>query len=58
MNLALKEYNQLQMKEMERHKWIESEKAGCDLGELCLIDWIKKHGHLYRQYMMTLHRKN
>ena len=52
MNIPLKEYNQMQMQEMDRHKWIESEKAGCDLGDLCLIDWVKKHAHQYRKQIM------
>lgn len=30
--------------EILRHKWIESEKAGCDIGfEAALVDWITKH---------------
>ena len=30
---------QHQIKEMDRHKWIESEKAGCDLGQSAMLDW-------------------
>ena len=30
---------QQQIKEMDRHKWIESEKAGCDLGQQAMLDW-------------------
>ena len=30
--------------EIEKHKWIESEKQGNDIGfECALIDWISKH---------------
>ena len=29
--------------EMQRHKWIESEKAGKDLGDGVLFDWIERH---------------
>lgn len=30
--------------EILRHKWIESEKAGKDIGfERALLDWIRKH---------------
>lgn len=30
--------------EILRHKWIESEKVGLDIGfEKALLDWIKKH---------------
>src|SRR3954465_13421783 len=27
---------------MERHKWLESEKAGRDLGDCALTDWIER----------------
>ena len=37
------------MEEMLRHKWIESEKAGYDLGEICFLDWIKTHGAQFRK---------
>jgi hypothetical protein len=28
-----------------RYKWIESEKAGCDLGEHAVGEWLAKHWH-------------
>jgi len=28
-------------------KWIESEKAGCDLGEAAIRRWVKEHWHGY-----------
>ena len=31
------------IEEMKKHKWIESEKAGYDLGGNVLIDWILRH---------------
>lgn len=36
-------YLQLEAEEMEKHKWIESEKAKKDLGDKAVFDWIKKH---------------
>ncbi len=31
-------------KEIEKHKWIESEKLGNDIGfEQALVDWMTKH---------------
>jgi hypothetical protein len=33
--------------EMERYKWIESEKAGYDLGEPAIRRWIKEHWNGY-----------
>jgi len=36
--------------EILRHKWIESEKAGYDVGfEKALLDWIVKHRSSWRQ---------
>lgn len=35
--------------EILRHKWIESEKAGYDVGfERALLDWIRKHRDAWR----------
>jgi hypothetical protein len=36
--------------EILKHKWIESEKAGTDIGfEKALLDWIVKHRSNWRQ---------
>lgn len=45
-----KEYLDRQSSEIERHKWIESEKAGRDLGVEAVIDWIMKYAHLFSDY--------
>ena len=50
MRWSVREYNDLQIQEMERYKWIESEKAGRDLGEECLLDWIRRHGASFRHH--------
>jgi hypothetical protein len=40
--------------EIMRHKWIESEKAGCDIGfEQALTDWIVKHRANWRKSRPT-----
>ena len=37
--------------EILRHKWIESEKQGRDIGfEKALLDWMLKHRTTWRQY--------
>ncbi len=37
--------------EILKHKWIESEKAGRDIGlECALTDWIVKHRRQWRQW--------
>ena len=38
-----------QLGEMLRHKWIESEKAGRDLGNEALIDWVNKYAAHWRK---------
>lgn len=37
-----------QKEEMLRHKWIESEKAGYDLGDSVMIQWVKDYGADWR----------
>lgn len=37
--------------EILKHKWYESEKAGCDIGfERALTDWIIKHRAAWRKH--------
>jgi hypothetical protein len=39
--------------EILKHKWIESEKAGSDIGfEKALLDWIVKHRSSWREKRM------
>ncbi|MGB6067734.1 MAG: hypothetical protein WBG50_23255 [Desulfomonilaceae bacterium] len=45
--MDLKAYLEIQSREIERHKWIESEKAGKDLGMDAVIDWILKYADLF-----------
>jgi hypothetical protein len=41
---------QAEREEILRHKWIESEKAGYDIGfEQALTDWIVKHRSKWRK---------
>jgi len=42
-------YLQKQKDEIEKHKWIESEKAGKDLGQDAVLDWIKKYAKKFRK---------
>ncbi len=36
--------------EILKHKWLESEKAGRDIGfERALLDWIRKHRNNWRE---------
>ncbi len=45
--MDVKEYLRLQALEIERHKWIESEKAGKDLGTDAVIDWILRYADMF-----------
>jgi hypothetical protein len=42
-----------------RYKWIESEKAGCDLGESAIRRWVKEHwwGYLRARWLEHLQGK-
>lgn len=45
--------------EILRHKWIESEKAGKDIGfERALLDWIRKHRDKWRASRKSLQSQN
>lgn len=47
--MDLKRYLETQNSEIQRHKWIESEKAGKDLGVDAVIDWIKKYADAFSE---------
>jgi hypothetical protein len=38
-----------QLAEMSKHKWIESEKAGYDLGEEAMLDWVENYSQKGQQ---------
>ena len=53
----LTKYNHTQMYEMDRHKWLESEKVGYDLGVVAHLDWITKHSLAFRKEWIDKHKK-
>jgi hypothetical protein len=54
--MDLKSYLEIQSREIERHKWIESEKAGRDLGMDAAIDWILKYADMFSdQFNQDIH---
>jgi len=53
-NSSLYREFQAEREEILRHKWIESEKAGRDIGfEQALTDWIIKHRSNWRRNRQT-----
>ncbi|MDD7984077.1 hypothetical protein PQO01_03815 [Lentisphaera marina] len=40
---VIKDFIRHQVEEMQKHKWLESEKAGADLGEIAFLDWVDKY---------------
>lgn len=49
-NFSLYREFQAEREEILKHKWIESEKAGYDIGfERALTDWIVKHRSKWRK---------
>jgi hypothetical protein len=50
---------QAEREEILKHKWIESEKAGHDIGfERALTDWIIKHRSKWRKSRQDRHSDN
>lgn len=47
--------NKAQIEEMQKHKWIESEKAGFDVGPAAYIDWVKKYAADWRKSFIESH---
>ena len=55
MNSALYREFLAEREEILRHKWLESEKAGYDIGfERALLDWIVKHRANWRRQRRQL----
>jgi hypothetical protein len=53
-NSSLYKEFQAEREEILKHKWIESEKAGHDIGfEQALTDWIVKHRSKWRRSRQT-----
>jgi len=42
-------------REAHRHKWIESEKAGCDLGDAAISDWHQRYWHSFTRERWVQH---
>jgi len=52
--MTLHEFISLQLREIDRHKWIESQKAGRDLGEEAVFDWVLNYAEDFRRYILEV----
>jgi hypothetical protein len=52
---ALRAYLIVQREEMDRHKWIESEKANRDLQAPSLADWVRRYSMNFSRYWRRTH---
>jgi len=49
-DVSWEEIQRIQIREILKHKWILSEKAGRDLGEEAVADWVEKDAAAFRDY--------
>lgn len=54
--MKTKELITKQLDEMAKHKWIESEKVGYDLGEKAMLDWVDKYSHKCKKSLKSSKR--
>jgi hypothetical protein len=55
-NSSVYQYYQKELNEVLKHKWIESEKAGRDVGfNAALTDWIRHHRTAWRESIKKPH---
>jgi len=52
---AMRAYMILQAEQMDRHKWLESEKAAHDLQDGSLADWVARHSLAFGAYWRRTH---
>ena len=52
---AMSVYDFLQEREMEKHKWLESEKTGKDVGQQSIMRWIKCFSKDFASYWRKTH---
>lgn len=56
-NSSLYQYYTKELNEILKHKWIESEKAGKDVGfEFALMSWIRHHREDWRKSIKKPHQ--
>jgi hypothetical protein len=53
--ITMSEYVKLQIKEIEKHKWIESERAHRDLTGTAELDWICNYAKPFRAHIESIY---
>ena len=48
----IQDFKEKKQAEIARHKWIASEKAGMDLGERAVREWVTEHEPDFRKYWL------
>lgn len=56
VKLALEAYLMLQREEMQRHRWLESEKSKNDVGSCAFADWVNKFSDDFAHYWRRTHQ--
>ncbi|MBL8025070.1 MAG: hypothetical protein JNL74_01595 [Fibrobacteres bacterium] len=49
----IKEYKDKKISEINKHKWIASEKAGIDLGKKAIEEWQKDHEIHFKRHWLN-----
>jgi|GEM_PF-3040994 len=52
--IDIKYSNPEELRQMNIHKWLVSEKCGRDVGEEAFFDWIQRYARLFRSWANTL----
>tara|TARA_Y100000310_G_scaffold212883_1_gene213758 strand:+ start:97 stop:405 length:309 start_codon:yes stop_codon:yes gene_type:complete len=55
LEVAMRIYMNYQIKEMEKYKWIESQKAHHDLGQTAFLDWDRKFAPDFGKFWRKTH---
>lgn len=55
MSFNHQEYMQCQVEEINKYKWIESERCGKDLGDSAVKSWILKYSKAFRENWIKSH---
>ena len=50
----IRQINEEQKRQIARHKWIESEKAGRDLSDEAELDWVNRFASSFRRWVNTV----